>query len=83
MKIEYVFSQICKLKEEIMREAHSTPYTAHSGSSKIYRDLWHNFWWDKMKRDIAEFVQHCQVCQQVKAGHIKPPGLLMPLQISE
>ena len=36
-----------------------------------------------MKRDIAEFVQKCQVCQQVKAEHMKPPGLLVSLPIPE
>jgi len=49
----------------------------------MYRDLRYNFWWDRMKKDIANFVQRCQVCQQVKVEHMKPLGLLMLLQISE
>jgi len=36
-----------------------------------------------MKDDIARFVQKCLICQQVKAEHKKPPGLLMPLQVPE
>jgi len=71
--------EIAEIKERIMKEAHSTPYTAHPGSTKIYQDLRHNFWWDGMKKDIAEFVQSCLVCQQVKTEHKKPPGLLVPL----
>ena len=27
------------LRQEIMREAHNTPYTAHPGGTKMYRDL--------------------------------------------
>ena len=34
-----------------------------------------------MKRDVAEFVARCLVCQQVKAEHQRPPGTLQPLPI--
>jgi hypothetical protein len=36
-----------------------------------------------MKQHIAEYVALCHVCQQVKAEHQKPIGLLQPLQIPE
>ena len=36
-----------------------------------------------MKKDIAEYVAVCDVCQRVKAEHQKPAGLLQPLQILE
>ena len=36
-----------------------------------------------MKRDIAEFVARCLVCQQVKAEHQRPPGTFQPLPILE
>ncbi|RVW68327.1 Transposon Ty3-I Gag-Pol polyprotein [Vitis vinifera] len=38
---------------------------------------------DGMKRDIAQFVANCQICQQVKAEHQRPAGLLQPLPIPE
>jgi len=66
-----------------MREAHCTLYTAHPWSTKMYLDLRHNFWWDGLKMDISNFVHKCLVCQQVKAEHKKPPGLLVPLPIPE
>ncbi|WRX34115.1 Integrase [Theobroma cacao] len=34
-----------------------------------------------MKQDVAEYVAKCLNCQQVKAEHGKPPGLLQPLPI--
>ena len=36
-----------------------------------------------MKMNIFNFVHKCLVCQQVKAEHKKPPGLLVPLPIPE
>ena len=36
-----------------------------------------------MKKDIAEYVAVCDVCQRVKAEHQKPAGLLQPLAIPE
>ena len=34
-----------------------------------------------MKKDIAEYVAVCDVCQRVKAEHQKPAGLLQPMLI--
>ena len=36
-----------------------------------------------MKKDIAEYVAVCDVCQRVKAEHQKPTVLLQPLPITE
>lgn len=74
---------IGELKRPIMEEAHSTPYTVHPGSTKINLDLKINFWWSGMKADIAKYVSQCLVCQQVKAEHQRPIGLLQPLSILE
>ncbi|XP_075479269.1 uncharacterized protein LOC142520154 [Primulina tabacum] len=71
------------LRQEIMAEAHKSKFSVHQGSTKMYRDIKSNFWWNGMKRDVAEFVSRCQVCQQVKAEHQRPGGLLQPLEIPE
>ena len=36
-----------------------------------------------MKKDVANFVSKCLTCQQVKAKHKIPYGLLQPLPIPE
>ena len=36
-----------------------------------------------MKREIAQFVNECDVCRRVKAEHQRPAGLLQPLPIPE
>ncbi|KAK6137827.1 hypothetical protein DH2020_028430 [Rehmannia glutinosa] len=72
-----------ELRKEILEEAHYTLYTAHPGGTKMYRDLRETFWWRSMKRDIGSFVEKCLICQQVKADHQHPSGLLKPLEIPE
>ena len=34
-----------------------------------------------MKRHVGDFVRRCLTCQQVKAEHQKPAGLLQPLEV--
>ncbi|GJU36830.1 putative reverse transcriptase domain-containing protein [Tanacetum coccineum] len=69
------------LREKVMTEAHSSPFTIHPGSTKMYKDLKQYFWWNGMKQDVATFVSKCMTCQQVKIEHQRASGLLQPLEI--
>ncbi|KAL4034919.1 hypothetical protein IC575_003591 [Cucumis melo] len=71
------------VKTELLTEAHSSPFTMHPGSTKMYQDLRSVYWWRGMKRDVADFVSRCLVCQQVKAPRQHPAGLLQPLSVPE
>lgn len=57
------------LKKEIIEDGKSMTYAVHPGTTKIYQDLKQTYWWDGMKRNVAEFVAHCLICQHVKAEH--------------
>ena len=50
------------LKKEIMEEAHCTPYSVHLGSTKMYFNIQETYWWNNMKREIAQFVEQCLNC---------------------
>nr|GEZ97670.1 hypothetical protein [Tanacetum cinerariifolium] len=69
------------LREALLTEAHSSPFSVHLGSTKMYHDLKQHFWWSGMKRDVATFVSRCLICQQVKIEHQRASGLLQPLDI--
>ncbi|XP_061345235.1 uncharacterized protein LOC133291071 [Gastrolobium bilobum] len=69
--------------EEVLTEGHMGKYTIHPGATKMHQDLKQNFWWSGMKKDIAQFVNKCLICQKVKIEHQKPSGLLQPLDIPE
>ncbi|KAA3461417.1 reverse transcriptase [Gossypium australe] len=68
---------------KILREAHSGCLSVHPGSTKVYNDLKQLYWWPSMKKDISKFVSKCLICQQVKAEHQVPSGLLQPIMVPE
>ena len=70
-----------ELKRDIMEEADSSAYAMHPGSTKMYRTLKEHYWWNGMKKEIANFVSRCLTCQQVKAEHQKPAGKIQLLPI--
>ncbi|TYJ97414.1 pol protein [Cucumis melo var. makuwa] len=66
----------CAVKTELLTEAYSSPFTMHPGSTKMYQDLRGVYWWRNIKREVADFVSRCLVCQQVKAPRQRPAGTL-------
>ncbi|XP_052484854.1 uncharacterized protein LOC128039954 [Gossypium raimondii] len=66
--------QICvpndsDLRQSILRESHSSPYSMQPGGNKMYRDLRELYWWLGLKREVTDFVARCLTYQQVKAEH--------------
>jgi hypothetical protein len=70
-----------ELKNNLMDEAYLSKLSIHPGSSKMYQELRHRYWWIKMKKEIAAYVAKCDTCCRVKAIHMKPAGLLQPLSV--
>ena len=69
------------IRQDILQQAHSSRLAVHPGSTKMYHNVARQYWWPGMKRDIAEYVSRCLICQQVKVEHRKPGGLLQPLPV--
>src|SRR3984957_9209724 len=69
------------VRQELMAEAHSSPYSVHPGGTKMYMDLRQHYWWHGIKREIAGFISRCMICQQIKDEHQRTAGLLQPLPI--
>ena len=72
-----------ELKKELLHEAHNSVFTMHPGGNKMYQDLKQYYWWRGMKGDVIEYVSKCLTCQQVKAEHLVPSGLLNPIPIPQ
>ncbi|WRX15883.1 Integrase zinc-binding domain - like 10 [Theobroma cacao] len=47
------------LRREILEEAHMAAYVVHPGAIKMYQDLKEVYWWEGLKKDVAEFVSKC------------------------
>jgi hypothetical protein len=70
-----------ELRKKTFDEAHTSKYSIHPGSTRMYHDLRVQFWWTRMKRETARYVAECDTCQRVKADHMRPARLLQPLNI--
>jgi hypothetical protein len=66
---------------KIMDEAHCSQYSIHPGTNKMYQDLKKNFWWTRMKQEIAKYVTECGTCQGVTVDHLRPAKNLQLLDI--
>jgi hypothetical protein len=67
----------------ILSEDHRAFYMAHPRVTKMRVDLKPLFFWKGMKADIVIYVAKCLECQQVKAEHSHPTGLLQPHVVPE
>jgi hypothetical protein len=54
-KDRLVVSKKEALKKKIMDEAHTSRYSIHLGSTKMYHDLKQQFWWTRMKLETARY----------------------------
>jgi hypothetical protein len=62
---------------------HTSRYSIHPGSTKMYHDLRQQFCWTRMRREAARYVSECNTCWKVKVYYMKPGGLLQLLSIPE
>ena len=70
-----------ELRRHILVEAHNSRYSIHPCFTKMYHDLREVYWWNGMKRDIADFVSKFPNFQQVKVEHQKPGGMNQEIDI--
>jgi len=55
-----------EIRKQILEEAHGIRYLVHPSGTKMYRDLSQYFWWNNMKKEIAEYVDKYRTYQKVK-----------------
>ena len=51
-----------EVKRLILEEGHKIRLSLHPGMTKMYQDLKETFWWQGMKKDVAQFVSACLTC---------------------
>ena len=65
------------------RKVYFTTCSVHPCTTKMYHNIRDLYWWDGLKKDVADYDVKCLTCQQVKAEHQKPSRKLQPLPIPE
>ena len=51
------------LRKEILEVAHFAAYSVHPGATKMYHSIRDLYWWDGLKKDVADYVSKCLTCQ--------------------
>src|SRR5690348_5686588 len=67
-----------ELKRTILEKFHDSPISGHRGISKTSELISRHFTWEKLIKDVEDYVRGCPKCQSVKAVQRKPAGLLYP-----
>ena len=68
------------MRENIIRELHSSGLAGHFGKDKTLALVKDKYYWPKIKRDVTRYVARCRICQMAK-GHSQNTRLYMPLPI--
>ena len=66
-----------------MNEYHRSNYAGHPGYQKMLTAIRKVYFWPTMRKNIAEYLNKCLECQQVKVEHRHPAGLLQPIPVPE
>lgn len=72
-----------EIKKMILEESRRISLSIHPGATRMYHDLKKLFWWSGLKRDVAQFVYSCLICQKSKVEHQKPAGMMVSLDVPE
>lgn len=48
-----------ELKQQILVEDYNYKYFIHPGPTKMFHDMWGVYWWNVMKRVIADYMAKC------------------------
>jgi hypothetical protein len=60
---------------------HDSVYSGHLGKIRTQDLILRHYWWPGLHAQVAEYVQHCDICQRTKVPSLRPAGLLQPLTI--
>ena len=71
------------IKERLVRELRSTPYSTHPGIQRTIARVRRSLYWKGMLGDGRQFVENCPMYQMEKSDHTLAKGKLQSTQIPE
>lgn len=69
------------LREPLFNSLHSGKFGGHLRESKMHSEISRQYWWPKMRTDIAKWCKACLVCATRRPGRAVKP-LLTPIPVS-
>eukprot|EP00253_Pinus_taeda_P018429 PITA_18429 len=74
-----------QLKQQVQQLANGKLQQGYAldGYQKMVTAPRKEYYWPGMKKQVVEYLARCLECQQIKAEHLHPAGLLQPLPIPE
>ena len=72
-----------ELRGRILHEHHDSLLMGHLGRSKTLSLISRDYNWPLISKEVQLYVWSCNTCQQTKASHHAPYGMLIPLKIPE
>jgi len=83
LKEEKIYVPEGVLRVEVVRRHHDTAVGGHGGRWKTTELVGRNYWWPGMTKEVAKYVEGCNLCQRHKNRAEAPAGKLMPNSIPE
>jgi hypothetical protein len=76
-------ADVRNLRLRVMQLCHDHPLSGHYGREKTLDLIRRDYYWPRMREDIADFVRSCATCARTKTPRHKPYGLLKQLPIPD
>ena len=68
-------------RQTIMKECHDSDICGHRGVHATQNKVRSRFYWPQYSKDVAQYVEECEICKCTKSERRKPQGKLQPLDI--
>ncbi|XP_043475954.1 uncharacterized protein LOC122507359 [Leptopilina heterotoma] len=62
---------ICKIRQQILEENHSSAIGGHKGVTKTLARIRQKYYWENLKTDIQKYINGCLQCQLKKLVRVK------------
>jgi len=83
LKEEKIYVPEGALRVEVIRRYHDTAAGGHGGRWKMTELVGKKYWWPGMTKEVAKYVEGCDLCQRHKNRAEAPADKLMPNSIPE
>ncbi|KAK3283512.1 hypothetical protein CYMTET_8791 [Cymbomonas tetramitiformis] len=80
-RYQLVLGEDSPLREVVIRHAHESLSSGHTGRDKTLERVLRRFYWRGAAEDVGTWVASCAVCQSVRPRGTYPDGLLNPHSI--